>query len=87
LAGLAETRTAFTPEARLFIFVGILGGFTTFSSFGWETLSLARDTQHVAALIDIEGGEGDRFVDVPHRKERLDEHCRSKMVGHGGCLR
>lgn len=53
LAGLAESRLAFTPEARLFIFVGILGGFTTFSSFALETFSLARDTQSAAALLNI----------------------------------
>jgi CrcB protein len=53
LAGLAETRMAFTSDARLFLFVGILGGFTTFSSFALETFSLARDTQNVAALINI----------------------------------
>jgi CrcB protein len=53
LAGLAESRAAFTPEVRLFLFVGILGGFTTFSSFALETFSLARDTQSVAALVNI----------------------------------
>lgn len=53
LAGMAETRAAFTPEIRLFIFVGILGGFTTFSSFALETFALARDTQNIAALANI----------------------------------
>ena len=53
LAGLAESRAAITPEARLFLFVGILGGFTTFSSFALETFSLARDTQNLAALVNI----------------------------------
>jgi CrcB protein len=53
LAQLAESRGVFTSEARLFVFVGILGGFTTFSSFGNETLNLARDSQMMIALANI----------------------------------
>ena len=40
LAGIAESRATFTTEARLFLIVGIVGGFTTFSAFAWETFSL-----------------------------------------------
>ena|ERR1043166_2350309 len=53
LAGLAENRSVFTPEARLFIFIGILGGFTTFSSFSLETFSLVRNTQTLAAIANM----------------------------------
>lgn len=53
LAGLAETRSIFSADDRLFIFVGILGGFTTFSSVALETLWLARGTQGLAALSNI----------------------------------
>jgi CrcB protein len=53
LSRLAETRGVFTSESRLFVFVGILGGFTTFSTFGNETLNLARDNQLLNALANI----------------------------------
>lgn len=53
LAQLADSRGLFTSESRLFVFVGILGGFTTFSSFGNETLNLARDSQMMGALANI----------------------------------
>jgi CrcB protein len=53
LSGLAESRAVIGPEARLFIFIGILGGFTTFSSFAYETFSLARDTQNLAAIVNV----------------------------------
>lgn len=38
-------------EARMFVMVGILGGFTTFSSFGLETFQLLRNGQFSIALI------------------------------------
>ena len=53
LSQLAEARGVFTPEARAFVFIGILGGFTTFSSFGNDTLNLLRDGGTVNALANI----------------------------------
>jgi CrcB protein len=40
VGALGLERAAISPEARTFIMVGILGGFTTFSSFAWESLGL-----------------------------------------------
>lgn len=42
LAGLVERNGLFSPDARLFLFTGLLGGFTTFSAFGLETAFLLR---------------------------------------------
>jgi CrcB protein len=53
LAQLAEDRGVFTSESRLLVFTGFLGGFTTFSSFGNETLNLARDSQMLNALANV----------------------------------
>ena len=53
LAGLAESRDVLSAEVRLFVFIGVLGGFTTFSSFGYETLALARDGQLAAAFGNV----------------------------------
>ena len=40
LIGLGENRPFLSPEARLLVFTGFLGGFTTFSAFGVETVAL-----------------------------------------------
>jgi len=53
LAQLAEERGVFTSESRAFVFIGILGGFTTFSSFGNETINLLRDSETLNALANI----------------------------------
>jgi CrcB protein len=53
LAQLAETRGAFTSEARLFVFIGILGGFTTFSSFANDSVNLMREGAMLNALANV----------------------------------
>ena len=42
LAGLAEKHDMLSPDARLLLFTGLLGGFTTFSAFGLETMHLIK---------------------------------------------
>jgi|SRR5687768_4834880 CrcB protein len=49
LAGLAEKHELFTSEARLLLFTGLLGGFTTFSAFGLETMYLLRKGEVLVA--------------------------------------
>jgi CrcB protein len=53
LSQLAEGRGVLTSESRLFVFTGILGGFTTFSSFGNETMNLVRDSQMMNAFANV----------------------------------
>jgi CrcB protein len=53
LSQIAEARNVFTPQSRAFVFAGILGGFTTFSSFGNETMVLARADQHLLAVLNV----------------------------------
>jgi fluoride exporter len=53
LGGLAENREVFRPATRLFLMLGVLGGFTTFSTFGYETLALLRDQEWLPAVGNI----------------------------------
>jgi len=53
LGELAEARGILASETRLLVFIGFLGGFTTFSSFGNDTLNLARSGQMFNALTNV----------------------------------
>jgi CrcB protein len=55
IAGAAEHRVPMTPEMRRFLLVGILGGFTTFSSYAFESFGLLRDGQFSWAAINVVG--------------------------------
>jgi len=54
LAALIATgRLHLSPEMRTFVFVGILGGFTTFSSFMLDTLTLGHGGDHTTAFWNV----------------------------------
>lgn len=55
LVTLAETRGSLSPGARLFLVSGVLGGFTTFSSFGMETWQLVEDGRTGVAALNAVG--------------------------------
>ena len=52
--GLAA-KFSFGPEWRFFLMTGILGGFTTFSSFSLEIVNLMRSNQLVLAMLYLTG--------------------------------
>ena len=53
IAGLAESRQLFGPEFRTFALIGLLGGFTTFSTFGYETFAMLRDAEYVRVAANV----------------------------------
>ena len=50
---LSPTRSITSPEIRIFLMVGVCGGFTTFSSFSLQTFELLRLGRPGAALANI----------------------------------
>ena len=53
LMTLFEERFIAQPELRLFLIVGILGGFTTFSSFSFETIALIKAGNFLYASVNV----------------------------------
>ena len=53
LAGLSENRNLLGPETRALLVVGVVGGFTTFSTFGNETVELLKDGKSIAAFSNV----------------------------------
>jgi CrcB protein len=62
VAGLIVKQDMFTPSARLFLLTGLLGGFTTFSAFGVESMYLLRRGEFAVmalyVLLSVGGGIG-----------------------------
>ena len=52
LWGISE-KAVFHPNLRIFLFTGLLGGFTTFSAYNLETFSLLRESKPILALANI----------------------------------
>jgi CrcB protein len=50
---IAAGRLQLSTEMRTFVFVGILGGFTTFSSFMFDTFTLGQGGDHALAFWNV----------------------------------
>ncbi len=50
LLQVGQTRIGLNPYARLFLATGVLGGYTTFSAFAYETYVLSRDAFTLQSL-------------------------------------
>src|SRR5437879_2702700 len=57
-ARIASGKLVMTATMRTFVFVGVLGGFTTFSTFGLDTFTLAHGGDHTTAFLNVAGQIG-----------------------------
>lgn len=53
LAGLVIRHELFAADLRIFLFTGLLGGFTTFSAFGLETVHLLQRQEFGVAFLNV----------------------------------
>ena len=53
LGALLSGPALLRDELRLGLLVGVLGGFTTFSTFGWETFALLNDGEWSRAAANV----------------------------------
>lgn len=53
LGGLMEIKQVLGPGQRLFLLIGVLGGFTTFSTFAYETLGLFHTAEMGKAMLNV----------------------------------
>jgi len=53
LNGITDSQQLFISDIRPFLFIGLLGGFTTYSTFGYEAFTFLRDGQYPQALLTI----------------------------------
>ncbi len=53
VSGLAESRDLVTAELRLFVVVGLLGGFTTYSAFAHDGVAMLRNHAFGEAVATI----------------------------------
>ena len=63
IAGAAEQRVALPPEMRAFVLIGILGGFTTLSSYSFDVIEIVDAPDQIEAFMpDLEQMVGDGLI-------------------------
>ena len=53
LAAMADARGIFSEELRAFMFIGILGAYTTFSTFAYESIYFYQQISPLKAIVNI----------------------------------